>query len=323
MTDFLLLEELQRMIKEIPKPRLLFRKGITAQGFFRPYMSLADYTKAQMFSGAGVITPVKVRFSAMLGDYGTADTVRNIKKLEIRFLSEQGAYDMICHSLPVQFINDKNKLCDMFKIFCQKRWFDGINNKSFWQFVTDNPEAVNAAVHLYSHEGLSDNYTNIKLYSVNTAIWTNSIGTEFLVRYKWLPIREPEIEKRAGNILNRNEAEFIAGFDPHRAHDELATRIEYGRYPVFELYIQMMDLRHITGREALDYTLIWNENKIPFMSAGIMLLDKAEYETEGSQEELLFSPGNTVGGISLCRNELSDIIEYMHRAEAMERGTYL
>lgn len=323
MTDFLLLEELQRIIKEIPKPRLLFRKGITAQGFFRPYMSLADYTKAQMFSGAGVITPVKVRFSAMLGDYGTADTVRNIKKLEVRFMSEQGIYDMICHSLPVQLINDKDKLRDMFGIFCRKRWFDGINTESFWQFVTDNPEAVNAAVHLYSHEGLSDNYTNIKLYSVNTAKWINSTGTEFFVRYKWLPVHESGTGKRAGNISSRNEAEFIAGFAPHRAHDELAARIESGRYPVFELYIQMMDSRRMAGKEALDPTLVWNENKTPFMSVGIMLLDKAEYETADKHEELLFSPGNTVGGISTCRDELSDIIEYMHRTEAMERGTYL
>ena len=46
MTDFQMLEHIQRMIKEMPRPRLLFRKGLTVRGFFRPYMSFADHTQA-------------------------------------------------------------------------------------------------------------------------------------------------------------------------------------------------------------------------------------------------------------------------------------
>lgn len=321
MTDFLLLEQLHRIIKEIPKPRLLFRKGIAASGFFRPYMSLADYTAAQMFSGAGVVTPVKVRFSAMLGDDGTADTVRNIKKLEIKFLSRQGEYDMICHSIPVQFINDKDKLQDMFGMFCRRRWFDGINTEAFWQFVIENPEALNAAIHLFSHEGLSDSYTDINWYSVNIAAWRNSKGEECSVRYKWQPVYSSQYgRKPADKLMSRNEAEFIAGFDPDRAGNGLAARIDDKNYPAFELYVQMIDSDDTADSRFFNHTLLWDDRKVPFMSAGIMMLDKVYDESDDISGETFFSPDNTVPGIMLHRDELVDTIGYMYRIEAMERG---
>ena len=123
MTDFLLLEQLYKMIKGIPRPRLMFKKGIVLHGYFRPYMSLRDYTKSAIFEDADKVIPVIVRFQAMLGSGGTADTMRNIKGMNIKFLIDNNEYDMICQNIPVRFINDKEKLLDLFKIFYKREQF--------------------------------------------------------------------------------------------------------------------------------------------------------------------------------------------------------
>ena len=109
MTDFQMLEQIQRMIKEMPRPRLLFRKGLTVRGFFRPYMSFADHTQAEIFSSTDEVTPVTVRFASMFGQKGTADTVRNIKGMSVKFHGSE-EYDMVCQSIPVFFIDEKQKL---------------------------------------------------------------------------------------------------------------------------------------------------------------------------------------------------------------------
>ena len=72
MTDFLMLQRIHRMIKELPRPRLLFRKGVTAEGFFRPYMSFSEYTKARIFGSFDEITPVTVRMRVDAGQPGNS-----------------------------------------------------------------------------------------------------------------------------------------------------------------------------------------------------------------------------------------------------------
>lgn len=320
MTDFLLLEQLHRMIKEIPRPRLMFNKGISVKGFFRPYMSFSDYTKSSIFGNIDEITPVDVRFSSMMGDRGTADTLRNIKNMSVKFRGKDGNHDMICSSLPVSFINDKDKLLDMFNIFHIRRYFDGINKKAFWRFVIENPEALNCAVHLFSYEGISDSFIYIKWYSVYNAVWCNKNGDRWLVRYKWMPVYEDG--RSCGTqkkICNRNYAEFAAGFEPDIALNELETRIRKKNYPALELYVQTLSIKGCIEPSLLDGTLMWDERKAPYMSAGMMILDEIHLEND-FENTVSFAPGSDTEGISLYRTELADIMDYMCRIEEVERG---
>ncbi len=320
MTDFLLLEQLHRMIKEIPRPRLMFNKGISVKGFFRPYMSFSDYTMSSIFGNIDDITPVTVRFSSMMGDRGTADTLRNIKNMSVKFRGKDGNHDMICSSLPVSFINDKDKLLDMFDIFRIRRFFDGINRKAFWSFVVENPEALNCAVHLFSYEGISDSFIYIKWYSVYNAVWCNKNGDRWLVRYKWMPVNEEGTNGGLRRkVSNRNYAEFAAGFDPDIAVNELETRIGKKKYPALELYVQTLHIKGSMEPSAVDGTLIWDERKAPYMSAGIMILDELVSE-KAAESTLSFAPGNDTRGISLYRTEMADITDYMCRIEEVERG---
>lgn len=304
MTDFLILEEMQKMIKEIPRPRLLFKKGVTVKGFFRPYMSLSDYTEASVFKDSDVITPVKVRFSSMLGDNGTADTKRNVKGMAVKFDVGDEVYDIICHNMPANMINDKGKLIDLIKVFLIKDKFDGINIEAFWRYVLANKEALAFALMLYSGLGIYDSFIDIKYYTVNSYIWRNRQGHEVLVRYKWVPIYDEDIAIPSNsNIISNNRAEFIAGFDPDRAYNGLINNIKNGKYPMFELYISMID------------------KTVPYMCAGVMILDKIAEQTEN--DSICFFPGNTIRGISLPDDPLIEIFDFIAKTEAMERGAYL
>ncbi len=320
MTDFLLLEQMHKMIKEMPKPRLMFRKGVSARGFFRPYMPFSEYTRASILQNANEATPVAVRFSSMLGDRGCADTMRNIKELDIKFMAAGGTYDMLCQSLPVSLIDDNAALMDLCEAFSAGEFFDGIHGERFWSFLVKHPEAFNCAIRLFSHEGLSDSFVGIGWYSVNTAVWENELGEKFLVRYKWVPVTENDTEKRR---LDRNAAEFMAGFDPHRAVRNLEDCILQGKFPAYELHVQILDYQFTLHASYTKRTLLWNEAVAPYIAAGIMKLTRLPKDFRRESEMLSFAPGNTIDGIELYRDSLSDLMDYIYRTEALERGASL
>lgn len=319
MTDFLLLEQLHKVIKDITKPRLAFRKGITAGGFFRPYMSMAEYTKASIFRSLDEITPVTVRFSAMLGDKGTADTIRNIKGMDVKFKTEEKEHDMMCRSLPVTFINDKAKLLTVMEAFSRHEAFDRRCVRKFWEMVTENPETINCALRFFSRQGTLDSFVDAKWYSVNTSEWRNTREQIFFVRYRWLPIRDDEEKRRT---IDRNIAEFMAGYEPDRAVNELRRCISHGEFPSYELQIQMcFDASDIECN--MSGTLLWDEIIHPYIPVGIMKLTKIEEDYRQAHDLLSFSPYNTIDGMNVCHDELTDIMDYIYRIEAAERGAIL
>lgn len=318
MTDFLLPEKINNIIKSIPKPRLFYKKGIYVGGLFRPYMSFQEYTTAAMFSGSEVITPLTIRFSAMLGDESTPDTVRNIKKMEVRFFTLKGCYDMICQNIPVQFIKDEKKSIELFESFKNKRAFDGINKKSFWQFIVNNPESINAALHLYSNEGLTDSFINIKWYSVNLIHWINEAGEKYLIRIKWVPIVSEPFEKE---FLTIKSAEFISGFAPDIAHNELINNIENDSFPKLELQVQIIDENNAANEELYDPTLLWNERQFPFIPVGVLMINKILSDTK--RNEICFLMANTIEGVEHYNTGMNDVFDYIYKLEAMERGISL
>lgn len=319
MTDFLLLERLHRMVKDIPKPRLMFRKGVAATGFFRPYMSFADYTEACIFGSFDEITPVTVRFAPMLGDRGTADTVRNIKSMNVKFRHDEGEYDMLCSSLPVFFIDEEDKFFDMAAALTKRECFDGIDTERFWRFVTENPEAVNCALRLFSYQGLSSSYIDMRWFSADPVIWKNSRGETFLVRYEWRPVLK-ESDRDKEKALDRLSAEFLAGFDGDRASEELESVIGGGCFPQYELYVQLAQRDEATEEEYTSRTLMWDEESVPPVAAGIMKLTGIPEDRAGRPDTLNFAPGNTVKGIELYHDEFSGMMNYLYRIEAAERG---
>lgn len=321
MTDFLLLEKIHKMIVEIPKPRLLHRKGICARGFFRPYMSFEEYTEAELFRNSGESTPVTVRFSAMLGDGGTADTRRNIKGMAVKFHCAEKECDLICHSLPVFFINDTKYILKLAEAFTRRNAFDGINSRTLWQLAVENPESVNCILRLFSHEGLVDSFIYSKWHSTDTYIWKNINEKKLMVRYRWVPVLEYKEEYELGRrSMSRVSGEFMAGFDPDKAHEELEEAVMNGRFPSFELQAQIMDCNDKANSDYLKRTLCWDESVNKPVSIGLMKITETFNEENSSEKYLCFAPGNTIKGIDLCRDEISNVIDYVYKISAAERG---
>lgn len=316
MADFLFLEQLHRMIHEIPRPRLMYKKGVAARGFFKTYMTFKDYTKAEIFGDPEISHNVEVRFASMLGERGTADTVRNIKGFSVKFYSTDGEYDLICQNLPVYFINHGEKFLKMGEAFTKETPFDGVDSEKFWTFVIENPESVNCAVRFFSYKGLQDSYVGDNWHSANTYIWENSEGKKLLVRYMWSPVNyEKEYDGRRKN--DRVFAEFMAGFDPDVAGDELKRLISEGKFPAFELSVQMADHRFLTHPDYLRQTVCWNESVIPYVKVGVLKLTDF---AEGGNDVGSFAPGNLINGIELCGDEFSEIMDHAHKIGAMGRG---
>ncbi|MFQ8603111.1 MAG: catalase [Anaerovoracaceae bacterium] len=325
MADFLFLEQLNKIMRQVPRPRLMYKKGIGAKGFFKPYMTFRDYTKAEIFQSADEIFPVKVRFSSMFGERGTSDTVRNIKGFSVRFCTEESKYDLICQSLPVYFINDEEKFFKLMGAFSKDYPFDGINSKNLWSFLIENPESVNCIVRLFSSRGLVESYTDIKWYSVNTYVWENEKGKKFLVRYKWKPAQNKKIDEIADKKrpMDRVFAEFMAGFDPDIASDTLKRNMEEGDFPSFELFVQIVDYKFISHPNYLKRTVCWNDNINPPVKVGILKLTDVIKEHGESGDSDCFAPGNIIPGISLCEDEFSKVMDYAHKIGGIERGAYL
>ena len=322
MTDFFMLEQIQKMIKAMPKPRLIMRKGVTVKGYFRPYMSLKDYTEAALFEEPEVITPVTVRFASVLGDKGRADTGRNIKSMAVKFHLQDQVYDMICQNIPVTMINKVTDLPKAMEIFHIRDYFDGIDSKKLWKYAVDHKECLNFVLMLYSHLGLGDSFININMFSVNTYKWISKTSTEHLVRYKWVPAVTGYEKISSTNTMTINTAEFIAGFDPDRAMDEVINKVMNNEFPAFDLHVQMVGGSRIRDVKYTDNTIIWNEKDAPYMCIGTMILDRID-ESKADDDMVYFLPGNTIDGIELCVDELSQIMDFMFRTEAIERGGYM
>lgn len=90
LEDFILREKITHFDHERIPERIVHARGSAAHGYFQPYKSLSDITKADFLSDPNKITPVFVRFSTVQGGAGSADTVRDIRGFATKFYTEEG-----------------------------------------------------------------------------------------------------------------------------------------------------------------------------------------------------------------------------------------
>ncbi|WP_032235164.1 catalase, partial [Escherichia coli] len=67
LEDFILREKITHFDHERIPERIVHARGSAAHGYFQPYKSLSDITKADFLSDPNKITPVFVRFSTVQG----------------------------------------------------------------------------------------------------------------------------------------------------------------------------------------------------------------------------------------------------------------
>lgn len=159
LEDFILREKITHFDHERIPERIVHARGSAAHGYFQPYKSLSDITKADFLSDPNKITPVFVRFSTVQGGAGSADTVRDIRGFATKFYTEEGIFDLVGNNTPIFFIQDAHKFPDfVHAVKPEPHWAipQGQSaHDTFWDYVSLQPETLHNVMWAMSDRGIT------------------------------------------------------------------------------------------------------------------------------------------------------------------------
>ena len=299
LQDIQLIGKLSRFVRGNIPERVIFAKGAGAHGYFRVYMPMSDFTSAAFLQNPDTKTPVFVRFSTMTGSRGSADTMRDVRGFETKFYTTEGNYDLICTSLPVFFIRDAMKFPELMHALKPSPKTNLTEPARFWKYISETPEATHMTMWLFSDNGTLKSYRHMEGHSMNTYIWVSDRGKRQFVRYHWKPLGGTK-------NISRQEAEFLAGYDPDVSARDLSDSFENGELTEYELSVQLIpyERQYHYDFDILDATKLWPEDEVPLMKVGKMTLNKGPEDYYEEVEKAAFSPANIVPGIEFSFDRL-------------------
>lgn len=303
MEDFHFREKLTHFDHERIPERVVHARGSGAHGYFQPYESMSQYTKAKFLQDPSKKTPVFVRFSTVVGSRGSADTVRDVRGFATKFYTEDGIYDLVGNNIPVFFIQDAIKFPDL--VHAIKPEPDNeipqasAAHDTFWDFVANTPELAHMILWILSDRALPRSYRMMEGFSVNTFKFVNAEGKARFIKLLWKPLL-------GTHSLLWDETQKIAGKNPDYNREDLWEAIEMGDYPEFELYVQMIEeeKEHKFDFDILDATKFWPEELVPPKKIGKMVLNRNPDNFFAETEQVAFHPGNVVSGIDFSNDPL-------------------
>jgi catalase len=303
LQDFQFNEKLQNFDRERIPERVVHARGTGVHGYFQPYESMEEYTRAKFLQDPSVKTPVFVRFSTVGGSRGSADSVRDVRGFSVKFYTEEGNYDLVGNNIPVFFIQDAIKFPDI--VHAIKPEPDNempqasTAHDSFWDFISLVPESTHMIMWILSDRTLPRSFRTMQGFGVHTFRLVNAEGKSRFVKFHWKPI--------AGvHSLVFDEAQRLAGKDPDFHRRDLWDAIELGNYPEYELGVQIVE----EGEESkfdfdiLDATKIIPEDLVPVRPIGKMVLNRNPDNFFAETEQVAFKPSNVVPGIDFSDDPL-------------------
>ena len=107
---------------------------------------MIEYTSAKFLQDPGKKTPVFVRFSTVAGFRGSADTVRDVRGVAVKFYTDEGNYDLVGNNIPVFFIQDAIKFPDFVHAVKPEQDIQmpqaSTAQDTLWDFVACHPETA-------------------------------------------------------------------------------------------------------------------------------------------------------------------------------------
>jgi catalase len=297
--DAVTVQKMQHFNRERVPERVVHAKGSGAHGFFEVTHDVTQWTSARFLSEVGKQTPMFARFSAVAGELGSTDTVRDPRGFALKFYTEDGNYDLVGNNTPVFFIRDASKFSDF--IHSQKRLPDtGLrSNEMQWDFWTLMPESAHEVTILFSDRGIPRTLRHMHGYGSHTYSWVNAEGERFWVKYHF---------KSAQGIenLGLDEAAAIAAGDPDHHRRDLWEAIAGGHAPEWRLEVQIMPFEDAASYRfnPFDVTKVWPHADYPPIPVGRMVLDRNPGNHFAEVEQAGFSPANLVPGIGLSPDKM-------------------
>jgi catalase len=303
LEDFHFHEKTASFDRERIPERVVHARGSGAHGYFQPYASMAEFTKAKFLQDPSVKTPVFVRFSTVAGSRGSADAVRDVRGFSVKFYTEDGNYDIVGNNIPVFFIQDAIKFADI--IHAVKPEPDNeipqasTAHPSFWDFISLVPESMHMIMWILSDRTVPRNFNMMQGFGIHTFRWVNAEGKSRFVKYHWKPIAGVH-----SNVFD--EAQKIAGKDPDFHRRNLWTSIEKGNYPEYELGVQIIEEgdEQKFDFDILDATKLIPEELVPVQPVGKMVLNRNPDNFFAETEQVAFRPSNIVSGIDFSDDPL-------------------
>ncbi|WP_127783281.1 catalase [Rhodococcus sp. X156] len=296
MQDHHFREKIMHFDHERIPERVVHARGTGAHGVFQSYGTATNLTKAG-FLAKDVETPVFVRFSTVVGNRGSADTVRDTRGFATKFYTQEGNFDLVANNIPVFFIQDAIKFPDI--IHAAKPHPDReipqaqSAHDTFWDFVSLHTEATHHVMWQMSDRAIPRSYRTMEGFGVHTFRLLNGEGETTLVKFHWKP-------KLGVHSQLWEEAQLTAGVDPDFHRRDLADAIESGAFPEWELGVQVFpDTPEQTfeGIDLLDPTKIVPEELAPVQPIGKLTLNGNTTNFFAETEQIAFHTGHLVPGI--------------------------
>ncbi|GAA0477752.1 catalase [Streptomyces sp. NPDC046215] len=303
MEDFHFREKITRFDHERIPERVVHARGAGAYGYFEPYASCAEFTKAAFLQDPSVRTPVFVRFSTVQGPRGSADTVRDVRGFATKFYTSEGNYDLVGNNFPVFFIQDGIKFPDFVHAVKPEPHNEiptgASAHDTLWDFVSLQPETLHTIMWLMSDRAIPRSYRMMQGFGVHTFRFVNAEGRGTFVKFHWKP-------KLGVHSLVWDEAQETQGRDPDFNRRDLWDTIEAGDFPEWELGVQLVpeEDEHSFDFDLLDATKIIPEELVPVRPIGRMVLDRNPDNFFAETEQVAFHTANVVPGIDFTNDPL-------------------
>ncbi len=305
LENYQFLEKITHFDRERIPERVVHARGTTAYGFFEAYgtwgeESIAEYTRAALFSERGKRTEVAVRFSTVAGGRDSSEMARDPRGFAVKMYTEDGNWDLVGNNLGVFFIRDAIKFPDF--IHSQKpdpvTFEANVANRAF-DFFSQTPEAMHMVTLVFSPRGIPASYRHMQGFGVNTYKWVNAAGETKLVKYHWIP-------KQGVKSYTAADAAAVQAGTLGAHTKDLYEAIERGDHPEWELQVQMMDDHEHPELDwdPLDDTKVWPEELFPVKPVGRMVLDRNVTDFHNENEQIAFGTGVLVDGLDFSDDKM-------------------
>ncbi|KAJ5998706.1 hypothetical protein N7451_006516 [Penicillium sp. IBT 35674x] len=287
---------------QVPE-RAVHARGVGAHGVFTSYGDWSNLTAASFLSAENKETPMFVRFSTVAGSRGSSDTARDVHGFSTRFYTDEGNFDIVGNNIPVFFIQDAILFPDL--IHAVKPRGDNeipqaaTAHDSAWDFFSRQPSSLHTLLWAMAGHGIPRSFRHVDGFGVHTYRLVTESGKSKLVKFHW-----KSLQGRASFVWE--EAQQISGKNTDYIREDLFDAIEAGRFPEWELGVQIMDeedqLRF--GFDLLDPTKFVPEEYVPVTKLGKMQLNRNPRNYFAETEQVMFQPGHIVRGIDFTDDPL-------------------
>lgn len=303
LEDFILREKITHFDHERIPERIVHARGSAAHGYFEAYEDMGKLTRASVFAEKGKRTPVFVRFSTVIGERGSPDTVRDVRGFAVKFYTDEGNWDLVGNNIPVFFIQDAMKFPDLVHAAKPEPHFAmpqaSTAHDTFWDFVSLMPESTHMLMWAMSDRAIPRSYRMMEGFGVHTFRLVNDEGLSTFVKFHWRPV--------AGvHSLDWDEAVKIAGCDADYHRRDLWESIESGNFPEYELFFQTFTEAQAEqfSFDILDATKLIPEELIPLVPVGRMVLNRNPDNFFAETEQVAFCTAHIVPGIDFTNDPL-------------------